>query len=84
MKICTVALLVAFVVIVLINTTEVWIMAMLTYSIIILVMRRDLDQDHQHNRIKGLMAWIERLRVDKDCLEMTCDRLYEEKTKEIL
>ena len=67
MKISLLSLFTAFAVITLINVTEVWMLAFLTYSIMLLVLRRDLDQDHQHNRIKGLKARIEQLKIDNDC-----------------
>ena len=75
MKFATLSLFTAFAVITLINVTEIWILGFLTYSILLLVLRRDLDQDHQHNRIKGLKARIEQLKIDNDCAEMAYDNL---------
>lgn len=75
MKFATLTLFTAFIVITFINITEVWVLAFLTYSILLLVLRRDLDKDHQHNHIKGLKARIEQLKIDNDCLELAYDTL---------
>ena len=95
MKICTIALLVALVVITLINIYEVWFLQIITYSIILLVMRKDLDQDHQHNEIKALKdeesKVIKMLKIDVDSLmiqrdnaEAAYDKLLKKTTRKIL
>ena len=84
MKTILLTLFTAFTVITLINTTEVWILAMLAYSILILVLRRDLDLNSQHNRIKGLQARIEQLKIDRDCLGIQCDKYYRKEENDTL
>ena len=78
MKTTLLTLLTASIVVISINTFEVWVLWLLTYTILILVLYRDLDKDCQHNHIRGLKARIDQLKVDNDSLEMICDRQYEE------
>jgi len=78
MKTTLLTLLTAFIFITYINTFEVWVLWMLVYTILILVLYRDLDKDCQHNHIRGLKARIDQLKLDNDCLEMACDRYYNE------
>ena len=78
MKTTLLTLLTAFIFITYINTFEVWVLWMLVYTILILVLYRDLDKDCQHNHIRGLKDRIDQLKVDNDSLEMICDRQYEE------
>ena len=78
MKATLLLLFIAFAIITYIDTFEVWVLWMLTYSILILVLYRDLDSDCQHNHIKGLKARIDELKLNNDCLEMACDQYYNE------
>jgi len=78
MKTTLLTLLTASIVVISINTFEVWVLWLLTYTILILVLYRDLDKDCQHNHIRGLKDRIDQLKVDNDSLEMICDRQYEE------